>query len=140
MAEVLIKAQDFASSDVQQDMAGAYKAGMPVVVMEDGHQWGAAEGMPKFFVLKLPSVSVDRVMQFIEPEEESDGVDENGNPRTRVKRRRMWRILLENIPAGAQSKIATSGELVIGPDGDYTWRQFKNFMRNLRDNVNAGDI
>jgi len=140
MAEILVKAVDHNHPDPDTDRAGCYKAGMPVVVMEDGHHWGGRERLPDFWVLKLPNVSVERVRQFIEPHEVDDGLDPDGNPQRKTYRRRMWRILVESLPAGAKAKIASQGSITIGQDGDYTWSQFKNYMRNLRDNVNAGDI
>ena len=50
-AEILVKAVD-------SDQSGGYKAGDPVVVMPDGHQWGKEEGYPKFKVVKVPDLSV----------------------------------------------------------------------------------
>lgn len=53
MAELLILAQD---SPVADGPAKWYAARI-VTVQEDGHEWGAKEGPPKFFILKVPGIS-----------------------------------------------------------------------------------
>ncbi|MCP4126928.1 MAG: hypothetical protein GY753_07690 [Gammaproteobacteria bacterium] len=58
MAELLIKAVDYAHADPEKDRCGAYKRGDVVVVMPDGHVWGGAEGLPKFLRVSLPGVTV----------------------------------------------------------------------------------
>lgn len=133
MAEILIKAVSATSSDPEKDQRGCYKRGMPVVVMPDGHAWGRKEGLPNFVLLKLPGVSVERVRRFIEPDREADGLREDGNERTRIVRRRLWRIFVEDIPASVSNRWLSQGSITIGPDGDFTWTQFRNYLRNLRD-------
>ena len=53
MAEFLIKAEDAPVPD----SAGKWYAASIVVVREDGHEWGGAEGPPKFFIIKVPGIS-----------------------------------------------------------------------------------
>lgn len=131
MAEILIKARDATHADPEKDRRGCYKRGMPVVVMPDGHVWGAAEVPPAFVVLRLPGISEERVRQFLAPDEVDDPASEVGS--RLIYRRRMWRVLVENLPAAARTRWLAQGSLTIGPDGDYTWSQFRAFLRNLRD-------
>lgn len=131
MAELLIKAVNATHSDPEQDRRGCYKRGMPVVVMPDGHQWGSAEGLPSFVVLKLPGVSVDRVKEYLD--RQTQGVDAEGRPL--AFRRRLWRFRFEDMPLAARNKLAQDGELTIAVGGyagpaDYTWAQVKTFLRN----------
>lgn len=66
MCEILIKAIDATHSDPIKDKRGCYKIGMPVVVMDDNHVWGNAEKWPTFFVLKIPMVTKDKVLKYID--------------------------------------------------------------------------
>lgn len=68
MAEILVKAVDATHPDQKLDAAGCFKSGDPVVAMPDGHEWGKAEGPPKFYVLKVPGLSVeDARAKYIRP-------------------------------------------------------------------------
>lgn len=131
MAEILIKAVSSAAlADLTKDQRGSYKRGMPVVVMPDGHPWGAMEGLPNFVVIKFPLVPVDRLQRFIEPEV----ADVNGE-RTTV-RRRIFRVQWADLPLAARTKLQATGELVIrvGPEYtgpyDYTWAQIRQYWLN----------
>ena len=55
MAELLILNRDATAEQ------RSYKRGDVVVVRDDGHQWGGAEGLPDFVVAHLPGVSVAAV-------------------------------------------------------------------------------
>jgi len=123
MAEILVKAIDYSNPDAIKDKRGCYKRGMPVVVMPDGHPWGARERLPRFVVLKLPGISVDRVLKYIEPERDAS------NERTR---RRLWQFAFASMPAVARNKLASAGELTIGAGGDFTWNQVRNYLMNLK--------
>lgn len=131
MAEILVKAISVAHSDPTKDQRGCYKRGMPVVVMEDGHPWGAEEQLPKFVVLKIPLISVDKVRKYIDQQIEG-GI---------VTRRRLWCVQWASLPAAAQNILATTGQLTIkatsaytGPF-DYTWTQVKGFFLNQLTNT-----
>jgi hypothetical protein len=135
MSEILIKAFDNTHSDPIKDQRGCYKKGMPVVVMEDGHIWGSSEGLPNFYVLKLPGISVDRVRHFINPETEDGGIDERGHPIVNTVRRRTWRIFIEDLPQGAINKLNTEGYITIAnTGGDYTWTQVRNYIKKITTN------
>jgi hypothetical protein len=136
MAEILIKAVDAVHSDPEKDRRGCYKRGMPVVVQPDGHQWGSAEGLPNFVVLKLPGVPVKKARKFIDQDMIDDGLEEDGiTPKKVTYRRRLWQIQWNDLPVGARNKLLADGEITIGPlaqGADYTWAQFRNFLKNLR--------
>lgn len=127
MAEILVRAGNTVHSDPSKDQRGCYKRGMPVVVMPDGHPWGAEEGLPKFVIVKIPLISVDRVQQYIAPQVES-GV---------VTRRRRWQIRWADLPAGAQTILQTTGVLTIKASASYagsygyTWAQVRSYFRDL---------
>lgn len=61
MAEFLVKAQD--STAPESD--AKWRAGRIVVVMPDGHEWGNKEGLPDFYLIKVPGVSVEDVKQYL---------------------------------------------------------------------------
>jgi hypothetical protein len=137
MAEILIKARDHTHPDPIKDQRGAYKRGMPVVVMPDGHEWGASEDLPAFVVLRLPGISVERVQQFLEPIEVEETV-EGQAPRPRMIRRRLWQISWADLPAGARSRLESSGALTIAASGgDYTWAQIRNFLKRFDTGASA---
>lgn len=64
MAEFLIKAVDANNPDPATDR-GCWKRGHPVVVMEDGHLWGQEEGLPTFFILKVPDLTAAAARQYL---------------------------------------------------------------------------
>src|SRR4030067_3396570 len=126
MAEILVKAVDTMNIDPNKDRRGCYKRGMPVVVMDDGHEWGKEERLPKFIIIKIPMVYKDKIMKYIEPEL---GMNNDGN--IIIDRRRMWQIRLVDLPLGVKNKIQSTGELIIKATSsstgsyDYTWTQIK---------------
>lgn len=129
MAEILIKAVDTINSDPDKDARGSYKRGMPVVVMPDEHPWGVEERLPKFVVIKIPGISVERVQKYIEIW--TDLI--TGDP----VRRRRWQIRWSDLPAAARNKLQNTGQLVIKAGTysgtyDYTWTQVKQYFRNLQ--------
>ena len=64
MCEILVKAIDHVHPDPVKDRAGAYKRHMPVVVFEDGHEWGKEEGPPKFYIVKIPGVKAATMKKY----------------------------------------------------------------------------
>lgn len=65
MAEILIKRISVTNPDPEKDERGCYKRGYPVVIMPDGHEWGAEEGPPNFVVIKVPGVSKATLEQYL---------------------------------------------------------------------------
>jgi hypothetical protein len=142
MAEILIKACDATHPDPDKDRIGCYKVGMPVVVMPDGHGWGAKELPPLFYLIKVPGVSVDMVEPFVAPEYEALP-DEDGNP---IKyRRRKWQIQVTDLPQSIKNKFRDYGEITVQAgsyDGtyDYTWDQIKQYFRNLETGADGAEF
>ena len=137
MAQILVKAIDATHADPVKDRRGCYKRGMPVVVMPDTHTWGLDERPPKFVVLKLPGVPVEKVKKYIEPERE-DTADADG--RYQVFLRRLWKFRFDDMPAAALKKLRDKGELTIkvgdyADKYDYTWTQVRSYLRNLKTNT-----
>jgi hypothetical protein len=125
MAELLVKLRSVFHSDPTKDASGAYKRGQVVVVMPDDHPWGREEVPPKFFLIKVPGVSVGQVQKYTQQQVEG-GV---------ITRRRLWVIRWKDLPEAARDKVLDTGMLIIkvgtyaGPF-DYTWTQVKGFFRN----------
>lgn len=133
MCEILVKATNATHPDPDTDRRGCYKRGYPVVVMPDGHPWGTEERLPLFVVIKLPGVEVETALKYIEPWQ--DALDPS-----RTYCRRVWRIKVDDLPAAAKQKLATTGQLIIkvgtyAGEYDYTWAQVRTFFHNMRDNV-----
>ncbi len=63
MAELLIRLKDNTHPDAVKDRM-CYKRGDIVVVMPDGHQWGSAEGLPDFAVIRTDR-TVGQMEKFI---------------------------------------------------------------------------
>jgi len=62
MCEVLVKAVDANHPDPDTDHRGCYKRGDIVVVMSDGHQWGAGELDTNVFeIVKLPGIDANQL-------------------------------------------------------------------------------
>ncbi|MFQ5354613.1 MAG: hypothetical protein ACE5DR_06665, partial [Thermodesulfobacteriota bacterium] len=67
MAELLIRLKDNTHSDAVKDRM-CYKRGDVVVVMPDGHEWGRAEGLPDFAVIRTDRTEA-QMEAFIAPHE-----------------------------------------------------------------------
>lgn len=136
MAEILIKARNATHPDPEIDRVGCYKRGDPVVVRDDGHVWGAKEGLPNFVVVKIPGVAASRIEALIQAQTEDDAgspvQDENGAPR--AFRRRRWRVLVDNIPAAIRNQLLTTGSVTVTP------AQVRNYVRRVRGNVQFGEL
>jgi hypothetical protein len=57
MAELLVLAFDTHNIDPEQDLL-AYKLGHVIDIKPDGHVWGSQERLPKFFIVKIPTMKV----------------------------------------------------------------------------------
>ena len=137
MAQILVMAIDKTHADPTKDRRGCYKRGYPVVVMPDSHTWGREECPPTFVLIKIPGASVDKVRKYLEPEREGTANADGIYP---VYRRRLWKFRFDDMPAAALKKLRDKGELTIkvgdyAGDYDYTWRQVRNYLRNLKTNT-----
>ncbi|MEM4359711.1 MAG: hypothetical protein QXT45_04225 [Candidatus Bilamarchaeaceae archaeon] len=125
MAEILIKAVDAYNVDPEVDKA-CYKAGMPVVVMPDGHKWGREEGPPKFIVLKLPGVPVEEVKKYVEEWVVEDIDKDSGYLKSVMIRRRRWRFALEQLPREVLDNASSTGKIVVD------WDVVKNYFVDMQ--------
>ncbi len=154
MAEVLVKLVDATHTDPAIDQAGCYKAGMPVVVMPDGHPWGPKEGLPRFFVVKFPGVSVAQIRGYIQQQvrdadyapnsnkilgQPTKQYDDNGvailgpdgqpvvihvSETTRV---REWQFDVTKMQPAHQQIVMSTGAITVTLDGtgDATWEEMR---------------
>ncbi len=136
MAELLIKAWSATHPDATKDRRGCYKRGDIVVVKPDGFEWGAAETLPDFVLVKIPGVTVDKVQALTGMQTEDDAgtplTDENGAPIT--YRRRRWRVLVDNIPPAILNELKTTGEVTVTP------AQIRAYVTRIRDSLQYPDL
>lgn len=127
MAELLVKAQTFTHPDPTQD-AGVYKIGDVVDVQADGYVWGALEGLPRFWVFKLPGVTVEQVQKYIAEWENPDGT---------LTRRREWTIDINGFSQAVKDKLATVGWIIIRVPPysgafDVQWSTARSLFKNVK--------
>lgn len=76
MAELLVKAKPHWMDSLDPDkidpaLKGDYdsraQVGDIIVVMPDGHEWGKAERLPNFIVVKVPDMKYEDAKKFEEP-------------------------------------------------------------------------
>lgn len=101
MAEILIKAVAPNQPDAAK-LARCYAVGDPVVVMPDGHEWGAAEGLPTFWIVKVPGVSVETASAYLERAQAA-------------ARRREWNLDPTDLPVGVRDTLLTTGVITVTP-------------------------
>lgn len=126
--EFLVKAVDASHADANQDRAGSYKRGMIVLAKPDGWAWGALEGLPRFAIIKVPTISVASAEKYL-----ANQMDEFFPEQ--VYRRRLWIIRWASLPLAARNTLANTGVLTIKAGSysgtfDYTWAQVKQYFRN----------
>lgn len=108
---------------------------MPVAVREDGHVWGAKEGLPNFVKVKIPGVAAVTVEELISEQlEDGTGADYFENGERATYRRRRWRVLVSDIPAQIRQTLLTTGEVTVTP------AQIRNYIRRVRDNAQFGGL
>jgi hypothetical protein len=114
MAEFLIYAKNNTHKDPIKDSRGCYKRGDIVVVMPDGHEWGKEEGLPTFFVLKIPGVDAEKAKMYI-----SSHLDNEV-----IVRRLKYSLDLTSIPNVLKNEIQSTGEYTA------TWNQVRSYILN----------
>ena len=130
MCELLIKARNAQHADPEKDRRGCYKVGHIVVVQNDGHEWGAKEGLPNFVKVKIPGLSADVVRDLIDEQRE----DDSGNDTGGIFRRRRWRVRVADIPATIRNTLLTTGEVTV------TRAQIRNYVSRIRDGLTYDKI
>lgn len=146
MAELLVFARNNAHPNPVKDARGCYKIGYIVEIRPDGCIYGSLEGLPTFYKIKIPLISVDHpiLLRLMAMQQQQNGFEEDGiTPRyDTVRRRRCW-LQHINIPQGAKDKLASTGELIIKAspaytgEFDYTWTQVKNYFWDNVDQANT---
>jgi hypothetical protein len=121
MCEVLIKAIGVTNPDPTKDRIGSYKRGDIVGVEEDGYEWGKEEGLPKFYLVKIPGLSVDVARKYEQMDMESD----DPNYKT-VYRRRRFHIPIDAVPVAIRNALTTTGQVTV------TVNQIRNYLVNKR--------
>lgn len=131
MAEFLVAARDLDSG---------YKQGDPITAQADGHPWGAGEGLPDFWVVKVPSIDLATAATVIEElfetaipgDEEFDALDP-GDRKIKRHRRRV-RGFLNELPPPRRDDLLTTGVTTL------SLGQAKNVYRRLIYNRVTGQV
>jgi len=126
--QLLVFAKDNTHPDKTKDRQGCYKRGYVVAVKDDAHTWGAKEGLPDFYVLKLPKIPVSKGQKYNEAERDENYI---------LYRRRLWTVRLDDLPTKEKTAL-NKGELVIKATAlhvgasDTDWATMKDYFRNQK--------
>lgn len=148
MCEILVRLapKDYAAS---VDPLLHFLPGMPLVVLEDGHEWARKECPPYYFVVALPGVPVDRVLGYVR--EQARDVDyvarsnellPSDTPRgepgdviytrgDKIVRPREWQWIISEASRKIRDLIA-AGRVVVGPTGDVSWKDARKALFSHR--------
>lgn len=125
-----------------------YRQGHPVVVMEDGHEWGREECPPKFWIVKLPGVPVEKLLPFLDDDVQHQARQDSAfgivpDLTREATMRRAWQIQVAKLDAATLHRVASAGVLTIkvpgyGYDGphDFQWWQVKPVLKNTVTGLN----
>jgi hypothetical protein len=117
--ELLVKARDATHADPAKDKM-CWKQGQIVAVKPDGHIWGKEEGLPRFWIIKIPGMPVEKANQF------TQRWAEGGTNYART----LWKFNRADFPLAIRNKLASEGAISI--PGDATWSQLRNVLRNAK--------
>lgn len=112
MAELLILAFDTSNKDAALDVF-AYKKGHVISVKPDGHKWGKEECLPKFYIVKLPKVSVADVQKYLDAQ-----MDTLGSATEKIAIRR-YQVDVGTIPTAIKNTLETDGVISISKLSDF---------------------
>jgi len=107
MAELLVLAFDTFNPDPQQDLL-AYKLGHVIDIKPDGHVWGAQERLPKFFVVKIPTMKVEDAQQYMAKKEDITNPDDP----VQIGMRK-FRFNPDTLAAAKKTALLTTGTVSI---------------------------
>jgi len=110
MCELLVKAQDSTAAE----SAGKWRAGRIVAVMPDGHEWGDKEGLPDFYLIKVPGVTVDAAKAYL--------AEWNHDP--------AFELTASQVSTDSYRYKMTSSAVAAGGKGTITLSQVRNFFEN----------
>lgn len=126
MAELLVRNIDNVNDDPEVDARGSYKRGMVVVAMPDKHEWGAAEGLPNFVVVKIPEIPVEKVQDYLQSQKLASV----------VVARRLWQIDVSLLDQALKDALDQKGEIIVKATDAYkdtfdtTWTDLKAAVIN----------
>lgn len=144
MCELLIKATDYTHPDPDVDLRGSYKRGYIVEVRPDNCEYGTSEVLPKFCVIKLPTIEVERALKYMQPETVEGTIE--GMVIEVPFRRRRWQIRWDDLPQEMRDKLTTDGVITVKfptyhGKYDYTWQEIRNYFRDLKTGLDeSGDL
>ena len=130
MAEILIRAADNTSGHPM-----AWKRGMPVVVMPDGHPWGTKEILPPaqggpFVIVRITDVTVGQIETFLQNRWGLSLCDEDRVSDVDIRRRHVH-LRVDDLPANVRNQLRNTGSYTT------TWTAIRTFLQNLRTLENA---
>lgn len=131
MAEFLVAARDLESG---------YRQGDPVAALPDGHIYGAREGLPDFWIVRVPSISLSIAQQAVEDLWEAalpgDLELQSADPvDRRIRRhRRKIRLFIDELPTPVRNELARTGETSL------SLGQARSIARRLLYNRTTGEI
>jgi hypothetical protein len=115
MAEILLRAQN--QIDIPSDPEKAARLRVPgdvVVVMPDGHSWGSREGLPRFWIIKVPGLSVETVKKLTDALYVDTGtVDGAGNPILRMVNKSRYTLPIARLKKPQRDTLAGTGVLTV---------------------------
>jgi len=111
MAELLILAFNTSNADSAKDVF-AYKLGHVIDVKPDGHKWGKEECLPKFYLVKLPKVSVADVQKFLEAKMDVS----TGTTQIAIRK---YKLDVANLSTAIKSVLEKDGVITINKVSDF---------------------
>jgi len=103
-AEFLILAFDTYGGDVESDRF-AWKIGHIVDVRPDGANYGTQERLPKFWIVKVPGITVAQAMEYLEPKMDQQQQIEIGI--------RKWKLDANAATAAIRTALTTTGVVTV---------------------------
>jgi hypothetical protein len=126
MAEFLLRAQQ--QIDVPNDTEKASRLRSPgdiVCVMPDGHPWGKEERLPKFWVVKIPGVSVDVVKKFEAAHHIDTGLfDAELRPIMKMAKKSRFHLDISLLPTAVMNMLNNNGVITV------TASAARNYLRD----------
>lgn len=115
MAEILLRAQQ--QIDVPADPEKAARLRVPgdvVCVFEDGHSYGTRECLPRFWIIKIPGLSVETVRRLTDAWYEDTGeVDGSGQPIMRMVNKSRYTLPIARLKKPQRDELANTGILTV---------------------------
>jgi hypothetical protein len=128
MAELLILLKDKVHPDPFINNRDCPKRGDIIISMKDEHNWGPKEGLPTFFILKIPDLDPEVAQKYTVPDYMFGPTDPK-----RVRRYKFFlRIDGSDLPQSVKTEIRDTGEYTT------TLSVIKRFIRNKVTDLDEG--